>query len=488
MNDSTQQDSPFSRQRRMETVLLAATIAIAVSVRLAFIHQIIRFDEAQTFNRYVSQAPQELFHYSALNNHVFHSVLAWFSTSLFGSEPWALRLPALVAGIVAVWLTFVLCRRLSGGKGGHIAALGMAVFPFTVLFSTNARGYTMLICFVLLAALRILRMIQCEKPDTWLLAILTALGLWSNPGMAYPAAGLFLWLTAELYLRGDRPAHIAISIMLPASLKTISLTLLLYTPVLSQPTGFEDMLNNPVIQPKPVTEFLAGIAEHSTDVFNHMFRNVSFGAKLMLGVLAAISLMRLRGTTPSAARMVVAAFGGAGVLFLLKRSFPFVRNWIWMIPMLLITADAGLTLMMRRHRRILMGLSTTAAVAAAMFAHSLVERDLISRYWDTGRFPEVVPVVEFLAPRLTEHDTVISRVPHYEQVKYYLSQHQCVAKVNGAASPDGQIYIVCRGVNEPPPAYKGAREVFRTGRAIVYVQNRSAYADLYAVQLADRMP
>ena len=59
-----------------------------------------RFDEAFTFLRFASQPLLEgLTTYAEPNNHLFHTLLVHISTSLFGDQPWAIRLPALLAGV-----------------------------------------------------------------------------------------------------------------------------------------------------------------------------------------------------------------------------------------------------------------------------------------------------------------------------------------------------------------------------------------------------
>ena len=56
-------------------------------------------------------------------------------------------------------------ERMGGdGQGGSLAAMGMAVLPFLVLFSSNGRGYTLLTCFTLLLAIAIVRLLK--NPDT----------------------------------------------------------------------------------------------------------------------------------------------------------------------------------------------------------------------------------------------------------------------------------------------------------------------------------
>lgn len=70
--------------------MLIEILLLGTLVRGAFLDQNMRYDESQTLNQYVSQAPGELFHYSQLNNHLLHSllvVLDWVTTLAAGAEP-----------------------------------------------------------------------------------------------------------------------------------------------------------------------------------------------------------------------------------------------------------------------------------------------------------------------------------------------------------------------------------------------------------------
>ena len=114
-----------------------------------------RYDESVTFVHYASRPWYiALTNYTAPNNHVFHSLLVHASTWIFGGAPWAIRLPALIAGILLVPASYVAARALVREARGALAASLVAGSSMLVEYSTNARGYTILaLVFVLLLAL-----------------------------------------------------------------------------------------------------------------------------------------------------------------------------------------------------------------------------------------------------------------------------------------------------------------------------------------------
>src|SRR5262249_38761495 len=155
-----------------------------------------RFDEASSFNRYV-QFPFYICvsNYSAPNNHVFYTLLARFSYLIFGNEPWALRLPAFLAGIILIALCYAVIRDMYGRAAGLFAAAMTASSSILIEYSTNARGYTVTAVLFLGMLWLAQFLLRTANPFAWVLfSILGALGLFTVPVMAYPIAAIVLWL------------------------------------------------------------------------------------------------------------------------------------------------------------------------------------------------------------------------------------------------------------------------------------------------------
>lgn len=153
-----------------------------------------RYDEAYTFLTFVNQGLGHLFYYPLPNNHVFHTLLVRVSVEIFGSHPSTIRLPALIAGLINIPLTFILAKRLTGYElSGYFAATGMAVMPFVILFDTSARGYSLLVLLTLVLTLLVHQFTLRESNITLVfVAIVSALGLWVMPTFLFPLGGLYL--------------------------------------------------------------------------------------------------------------------------------------------------------------------------------------------------------------------------------------------------------------------------------------------------------
>jgi mannosyltransferase len=78
-------------------------------------------------------------------------ILMYFIEKYFGDSESLLRLPSAVAGVLSVPVIYLLGRRLYSQREGLIAALLLAVLWCPVYYSQEARAYSLLLLFALLA-------------------------------------------------------------------------------------------------------------------------------------------------------------------------------------------------------------------------------------------------------------------------------------------------------------------------------------------------
>jgi hypothetical protein len=90
-------------------------VLLGVGLRAAFINQPMRYDEALTFNEFASRPLYYgLSFYPDPNNHLLNTLLVHLAFVGLGNQPWVLRLPALIGGVLLVPATYVLTRLLYG--------------------------------------------------------------------------------------------------------------------------------------------------------------------------------------------------------------------------------------------------------------------------------------------------------------------------------------------------------------------------------------
>ena len=89
------------------------------------------------------------------NNHQLNTL--WLYV-LGDQHHWVVyRIPALVAGLLAVAVASAIGRHRSRAEGVFAAALGVAVSFMMVVYSTEARGYALVLLFALLAFIALRR-------------------------------------------------------------------------------------------------------------------------------------------------------------------------------------------------------------------------------------------------------------------------------------------------------------------------------------------
>ncbi len=137
---------------RVSPRLVLALFALALLARLPNLDAGLWYDEIWFVVEYLRLPFGELVRtYDSDNIHPLYALLAWPSVRVFGEEPWAARLPALLFGAAGVPLVYVFGARGGNARAGLLAALLLAFAPHAVAFSQSARGYTALLAFTLLA-------------------------------------------------------------------------------------------------------------------------------------------------------------------------------------------------------------------------------------------------------------------------------------------------------------------------------------------------
>lgn len=221
--------------RNLHVVLLVAILVAAAAVRIHELNSGLWIDEIMTQVNYAGQSFRQIVStYDSENQHFFYSLLAHASFLLFGVHPWALRLPAVILGLGSIWALYLVGREVSTAREALLSA-GLLAFSYHHLwFSQNARGYTGLLFWALLASYLFLRGLRERGFGVWLLyGAAIALGIYTHLTMVFVLVGHGTIYLLSASRRRTAPPNRWTSF--PVGLFVAGLmTLLLYAPSITQ--------------------------------------------------------------------------------------------------------------------------------------------------------------------------------------------------------------------------------------------------------------
>ena len=202
---------------RWERWALIALMALALALRLYKLNAPLWFDEIMPLVHFVRQPVGHLIgDYSSFNNHLFYSLQAKLFVTLFGEQPWALRLPAVAFGVAGVWALWRLARPALGPWQALLAAALLALSYHHIWFSQNARGYTELMFWQLAALILFVEGLGSTSWKTWgLFGITLAAAMYTHMTAAFFVAALGLVYLAMLAARLFAPRALPEAFLAP---------------------------------------------------------------------------------------------------------------------------------------------------------------------------------------------------------------------------------------------------------------------------------
>jgi len=456
---------------RLEVFILLLVIMLGIGVRAFFLGQPMRMDESYTFLYYLNQG-RDPFYYVIPNNHVLHSLLAWVSVSIGGMGSVAIRFPAFLAGVLSIPLMYFVCKAFNKNSG-LLAALGTAVFPYLILYSSMARGYSLIVLLTLLLVL--VGKYYLEKPSLAgciLISVISALGLWTMPTMIFLLAGFYPWLGLSLFIKERNVISVFRDFILPCVIGTALLTVIFYTPTVISSNGAAAIFSNKFVDARSWKDFSNHLYPHFQQILSDFSRDIPRLVEYAALLLVAIGLFSaLRKRDWASFLVIPAIIVGGLIVFFAKQAIPFARTWIYLIPFPLLFADLGYSWLVEKflpkNRDIL---AVLVFVTGSFFVGSLISTNAIAHYDDTGSFPEASAVAQYLKPLMTGNEFIVVKDTANYPTFYYLCYADAPPQ-NKDIDPEmaKRYFVVQKGwytlndlTDEP------ATQIFELGNAAIY--------------------
>jgi hypothetical protein len=398
----------LSQLRLPATLPFASILVAGLLVRLATLDGPMRFDEADTFDYFASR---DLFNlltdYTAPNNHMLHTICVRLSYLAFGDSPPALRLPALLAGLLVLPLTFLLARRLFDEPAAFLAMALAAGQPALIFYAANARGYSAVAVCTLVVFLAASFLRRERNGAAWLaFAAAGALGMFTIPVMIYPLATASLWLLWSACRARRAPATREIA---GSAVVIATASALFYTPAALR-AGVSAIVANPYVAP---ISWQAMVDKLPVLIANSWFLwTVHLSAPVLLG-LAAACVLGLRERESQ--RLAISAVATAAACMAAQRVVPYARVFVYLAPLFCLVAAAGLRRVSSEWR--LNPANFAPALAVALAAHYTV-----GYVWFPSsaerRYRELASLTRTLLDHSDAQTGVLGAIPLSEPIRY----------------------------------------------------------------------
>jgi hypothetical protein len=367
------------------------------------------------------------------------------TSSLAPYHRWAIRLPALLPGIAIVPATWLVGRRLADRSTALLGAALAAGSMSLVLYSTNARGHSLVVLGGL--ALVLLGDRLRTRPDWfrgWIAyVVVAAVGLWTAPLMIYSIGAVSLWLALHALwptLPGRSGAGVAASAgrtvipslgarltlarpllmrVVAADVAALALAWVLYLPII-RVAGLGAILANKLVLPVPWPQFGKLLPPFLFELVVTWSAPLPPVFAVAMVALAAIGMPRARR---GGASFALAAAGACLGLFLFSHAKPFVRVWLFFLPLFLLAVGRGLVRLRTRWLSQARLDPAWAAVALALLVSGVALRTRAAEGTDdTGRFAEARAVTAVLAAQLQPGDRVLATIPLNGPLLWYFGE------------------------------------------------------------------
>jgi hypothetical protein len=136
----------FGLALRLAYGVVGAVVAAYIGARAILVP--LTYDEAVIYLRYMSADWVALFEVGSGTNHFLNSVLTKVAGTIFGTDPWALRLPNMLAGMGYVLAAGAMARRAAHPMVGLAGFVLLVANPYLLDYFAVSRGYGLAIALL----------------------------------------------------------------------------------------------------------------------------------------------------------------------------------------------------------------------------------------------------------------------------------------------------------------------------------------------------
>lgn len=181
----------------MAIAIVAAITVVGAALRLVILQDSLFGDELSTYwivSDHGLSGVVSTVHTDAEITPPLYFALAWLTTRL-DLTPEMLRAPSFLAGVAAIPLVYLLGLRTVGRAAALVASLITALSPFMIFYSTEARGYEVMIVLVMLSTLALLAGVDDRRARWWVAyAAASCAAVYTHYTAVFVLAAQLLWV------------------------------------------------------------------------------------------------------------------------------------------------------------------------------------------------------------------------------------------------------------------------------------------------------
>jgi hypothetical protein len=240
--------------------------------------------------------------------------------------------------------------------------------------------------------------------------------------MLYGFGAVVAWLALSLW---TRERSLIARRLLPSVLVTAILSALLYAPIVAA-SGLDALIANEFVESLSWGRFTSELPDSLVDVGKQWHRDMPSPLALVVGAAFLTAMVFHRRVSRFALAPALAALAWIAPVVVAQRVVPFERVWLFLVPLYLMTAAAGIVFALRPLSARVGGEGTLAVVIAIALAGSLagsaVASQSVYHSEDTSTFRDGQQVAVLLADRLRPGDKVLVAPPADAILEYQLER------------------------------------------------------------------
>ena len=200
----------------LSVVLLTVICVVGLVLRAVLMEQSLLGDELFTFEVSTRDGLRDVLAGVRSDLEVsppLHFMAAWATAKIGDPRLW-LRLPSLIAGTAAIPLVYALGRSALGRGPALLAAGLMALSPFAIFYSVEARAYGLLMALLTGSTLALLRAVKGDRVWLVVYGVLACAALYTHYTAAFVLAAQGIWAlwTHRERLRELLVVHAAVAV------------------------------------------------------------------------------------------------------------------------------------------------------------------------------------------------------------------------------------------------------------------------------------